>query len=91
MLIAYPQSIWSDSGRNNKKTRKQHPARRSSRAAHAQVQAPRPRQCTARHTGHIPNEGIPGGHWGRGWRRSPTHPIRLRIGCRGGLGARNSP
>eukprot|EP00962_Isochrysis_galbana_P048965 scaffold20587_cov110-Isochrysis_galbana.AAC.13 len=26
MLIAYPQSIWSDSGRNNKKTRKQHPA-----------------------------------------------------------------
>eukprot|EP00962_Isochrysis_galbana_P038112 scaffold13470_cov116-Isochrysis_galbana.AAC.3 len=32
MLIAYPQSIWSDSdsGRNNKKTRKHHPpARRS--------------------------------------------------------------
>eukprot|EP00962_Isochrysis_galbana_P012653 scaffold3582_cov123-Isochrysis_galbana.AAC.2 len=34
MLIAYPQSIWSDSGRNNKKTRKQHPARSSALLTH---------------------------------------------------------
>eukprot|EP00962_Isochrysis_galbana_P003675 scaffold1044_cov120-Isochrysis_galbana.AAC.16 len=59
MLIAYPQSIWSDSGRNNKKIRKQHPARRSSRLSallthkfkrHARGNAPRGVPGTFRET-----------------------------------------